>query len=156
MTDGRFTSTGSPSERFWAFVDTSGDCWIWTGTRSGKGYGSFWNGRRMVQAHRFAYSDAYETDPGDLMVLHRCDNPSCVNPRHLVVGTNAENMADMVAKGRQARQIGVANPNARLTEQDVRAIRSSTGTNVDVGRQFGVSEATIRQIRAGSKWRHVA
>ena len=96
------------AERFWEKVDMSGDCWLWTGARDKQGRGKFRGGRktegtaRTVLAPRVAYE--LERGPaGDLFVLHTCDNPTCCRPAHLFLGTQAENMADMAAKGRASR-----------------------------------------------------
>lgn len=99
------------SERFWSKVDRSagaGACWPWLGGRDKDGYGRFSHGRRTARAHRFAYELAHGPIPSGpngrpLCVLHECDNPPCCNDSHLKLGTNAENVADRDAKGRQAR-----------------------------------------------------
>lgn len=92
--------------RFWERVDMSGDCWLWTGTLGRKGYGRVPNYPMSPwAAHRVAYMLAVGPIPGDLLVLHRCDNPPCVRPDHLFLGTNADNMRDMRAKGRAHEQI---------------------------------------------------
>lgn len=92
------------SERFWKKVKKGGpdDCWIWTGCVNGGGYGQISAGgpRRMIPAHRVALLLDGTDVPLGKYVLHKCDNPPCVNPRHLFVGTNSDNMKDMVAKGR--------------------------------------------------------
>jgi hypothetical protein len=88
------------TDRFWEKVDRSGECWVWIGGRRPNGYGAFYVGRRKVGAHRVSYQLAFGVDPGDLDVLHRCDNPPCVRPDHLWLGTPVDNALDARAKGR--------------------------------------------------------
>lgn len=102
-----FQRTMSPITRFWSKVDRSGECWTWMAHCSPSGYGQFYPGDRdqpsNVRAHRYSYTITYGPIPDGLCVLHRCDNPPCVRPDHLFLGTNAENTADRHAKGRSAR-----------------------------------------------------
>jgi hypothetical protein len=97
--------------------------------------------------------------PDGMNVLHRCDNPACVNPDHLFLGTQAENVADMLAKGRNVVRKGSAQANAKLTEESVAEIKhlfsSSDLTNWRISKMYGVAEVTIRKIRNGETWKHV-
>lgn len=132
------------------------DCWPWIGARDRHGYGQLKRGRRMLKAHRIAAEIAGLRVTG-LCVCHTCDNPPCCNPSHLFVGTHADNAADRNRKGRTvlASQVGSLNGNARLTEDDVRAIRRAGGTNTAVAAEFGVTHQMISKIRARKAWKHV-
>lgn len=89
--------------------------------------------------------------------MHECDNPECCNPRHLLLGTNDDNMADMVAKGRAARrnQRGELNARARLTENDIRAIRADPRPNTHVAPDYGITHSMVSRIRLRKSWAHV-
>lgn len=148
------------TDRFFAKLDRSGGqnaCHIWTAGTYRNGYGMFWtSGRQKVRAHRFAYELAFGRIPHGNHVCHRCDEPLCCNPAHLFVGTDAENMADMVSKGRQAR--GSRRPDALLNERQVRHILRLKGrlTRREIGEAFGVSYRTIGNIHERRSWRHVS
>lgn len=134
----------------------NGDCWEWTGTKHGKGYGHFSTlvgDRKLVEkAHRFAFRIFCDHDPGNLMVCHTCDNPKCVNPDHLFLATNKVNLLDRQRKQRQAR--GERSPHAKLTEGHVRALRAGVNPAV-IAAETGASASAIRRATIGITWRHV-
>jgi hypothetical protein len=147
-------------DRFWSKVDNSAGpdgCWLWTANRAVRGYGRIgWGGHRVVLAHRVSYELATGEAPGRMCVLHSCDNPPCVNPAHLFLGTQADNMRDKAEKGR-ARP-GSQNPNAKITEADVLEIRRLRAEGVpgnEVAERFGLKRATVYSICAGRMWKHV-
>lgn len=145
-----------PATRFWRHVDTSGECWMWTGGRSRKGYGELSIGRRNLQTHRFAWELMHGAIPPGKQVLHDCDTPACVNPAHLRLGTNADNMADRNAKGRTA--CGERSGTAKLSTDAVAAIRARLAageTGRALAREYGVTDATIVAIRHNRTWKHV-
>jgi len=139
--------------QFWRFAEvrSEGVCWFWKGAAT-NGYGRF----RGIRAHRFAYEIAKGPIPSELMVRHLCGNKLCVNPRHLEIGTMADNAADGMKLGETLR--GAANGKAKLSEDDVLYIRSNpddlSGRNLAI--KFGVSPATISLIRSGRRWGHFA
>lgn len=137
---------------FWESVEFTDSCWNWTGAINSDGYGS-WVRDKGDKTHRVAWRLANGPIPDGSHVLHRCDNRRCVNPDHLFLGTNADNVADKMAKGRHAR--GEATPAARLTEADVRAIRNDPRDNATIGREYGVTTTTIWQIKHRKRWQHV-
>lgn len=129
--------------RFWSHVDVSGECWVWLGCRNHRGYGLFGVNGKCRSAHRVAYEIAHGIIPDGLFVLHRCDNPACVRPDHLWLGTHADNMNDRNVKGRTAkgeRHAARIHPErmprgekhylAKLTDTQVRFIREQEDIGV--------------------------
>jgi hypothetical protein len=162
---GRYGPRGDPRAAFDKFVRRDADgCWRWTGGTSGAkagGHGQFWFGNRMVRAHRVAWELATGKSPGAMCVCHRCDNPLCVNPDHLFLGTQTDNIADMVAKGRQQRvpRPGEANTQARLTDDDVRQIRAANDAGEGrhaIAARYGISPNHAYRIATRRNWAHVA
>ena len=157
--------------RFWAKVSRGDGCWLWTASKRNKGYGAFAykeNGR-VVQdrAHRTSYVIHKGEVPAGMLVLHTCDTPACVNPAHLFVGTNADNVADMMSKGRHVAggtyragnyEKGELHHAARLNESDVRAIRARINAGESMGsvsRAMGLSIGHVHRIYHRKAWGHV-
>jgi hypothetical protein len=148
-------------ERFWSKVDKSGECWVWTSATNARGYGAFASATGTL-AHRYSYEIAHGVgSAAGRLVCHSCDNPPCVNPAHLFLGTHQENFDDMATKGRAAPTPGLRgshHPQARLSESDVLSIRAridmgdSTRT---VAGEFGVSQSTVHLIAIRRTWRHI-
>lgn len=150
--------------RFWVKVQKAGpdECWPWIGAKFKGGYGSFSVGRpRLVTATRYVYFLSTGHWPGHYKVLHSCDNPPCCNPAHLWLGFQSDNAKDMVAKGRHARAApkGSQSSHAKLTEADIPEIRRASAwgeTDTSIAARYGVHSSSIRKIRLGQSWKHVA
>lgn len=131
-------------------------CWLWLRSTLPSGYGNIGIDGKVWRAHRASWL-AYRGEIGMLHVLHRCDNPCCVNPDHLFLGTQSDNMRDMFSKSRQNRNPprGERHWNTSLTEEDVREIRAAPKYTRGLPEKYGVSFTTIHRIRAGECWQHV-
>lgn len=150
-------------EVLWSKVDRKADdeCWEWLGYRNEQGYGRTWIKDKGYYAHRVIFD---LQNPGVIglsaprsrdetgFLLHTCDNPSCCNPKHLFVGTHADNMADKVSKGRSPDFKGTKGPRSKLSEHDVEMIRRLLNYNLsssEIAAVFNVSKPTIKSIRQG-------
>ena len=146
-------------ERFWARVQKSDGCWEWTGARTAAGgYGEIMVDGVPWRAHRLSWTLVNGPIADGARVLHRCDNPPCVRPEHLFLGSQAENVADMEAKGRARHPVGERHGNAKLTEEAVRSIRAAHRSGVTrayLARQHGVGWDAIGKIVSGEMWAHV-
>jgi hypothetical protein len=162
----RITTTTSIAERFWRYVDKTEDCWLWTGAKTHGGYGVLNSGRgnSIVRAHRLSWEIHNGPIPEGMDMCHTCDNPSCVNPSHLFLGTPHDNAVDMIAKGRDLegrknRARGENHHRAKLTEQqvvDIRAEYAAGDTSTrKLSAKYGISRRSIMFILHRQHWTHI-
>lgn len=159
--------TNSPTQQYWHHVVKGkqiDDCWTWDGFRRKTGYGvlyikiktGYWT---RVLAHRFSYKLHFGPIPKGISCLHRCDNPQCSNPRHLFLGTQADNMRDMRLKGRNERMHGSSHPNAIISESAVREIRAlypyRRESQTCFAARYNISRGTLCAIINNITWKHV-
>lgn len=141
--------TVSFPDRFWSKVNRTDTCWNWTGCMNG-GYGSVWAGNgNVILANRAAWILSNGAIPEGMDVLHSCDNPRCVNPGHLFLGTHSENMTDMVSKKRQHR---------KFTEQQVISLRSDHSAGMSINQlrdKYSISRSNISAIINRITWNHI-
>ena len=147
-------------------VDEETGCWLWQASKFHNGYGKFWKDGKVCYAHRFSWEFYNGPIPKNICVCHKCDNPCCINPRCLFIGTHQDNMDDKKAKGRQSDQNGEKNGSSKLKEKEVLAIREilrrfpgnkglSLGIQAFLARWFGVSDSHISNIHKGLRWSHI-
>jgi hypothetical protein len=147
-------------DRFWAAVTPRGieECWLWHGTINPNGYGTIYCLDRVMGAHRVSWLIHAGEIPDGMFVLHRCDVPACVNPAHLFLGTPAENVADMIRKGRGADRHGISTGKIKLTPLGVQTIRWAVAhgkTHRVVAADFGISRSNVGLIVSRKAWEHV-
>ena len=161
--------TAEQEARFWGRVNKNGplpdqasphyvgldQCWVWTASVTDRGYGRFFDGSKTVRSHRVSYGLCVGIVPRNQDCLHRCDNPGCVNPSHLWIGTQADNNIDCIAKDRMPDTRGARASNAQLTEGQVKEIKHSPEMGIVMAAKFGVSKATISRIRNGVCWSNI-
>lgn len=143
--------TEADIKRFYKYVNVGkpDECWEWIGGTSNTGYGVFSFDSKPVKASRFAFWITTGIWPGDLLVCHHCDNRLCVNPAHLFIGTQKDNIQDAARKGCMAK---------KLTEEDVREIRVEYGIGTRsswLADKYGVSQVMISRVIKRKNWSHV-
>lgn len=160
-TKGRLLAAEAASRpEFWAKVNLLGSCWEWTGATTEWGYGKLGYRGHDFTAHRCSYEYAFGRLPDGMWVLHKCDNPPCINPSHLFLGAAKDNTADMYAKGRAPRigAKGATNRHARLTDDEALQIRLDFAAGArpkDLADQYGIGSSVVNRVIRGVAWRHV-
>jgi len=138
-------------------TEDANECWIWCSTKDRNGYGIFSFGGEVYRAHRIAYELSNGAFPARMLVCHYCDNPACVNPNHLFIGTQKENMSDCASKGRKPSFCGEKNSRHKVTALQVEQIRReySRGgvTQKELGCKYGISRGGLARIIRGATWR---
>lgn len=155
----RWTKYSSLQDRFEDKFDKTNSCWNWRSISNGDyGYGSFRMSEKTEGAHRVSWKIYKGEIPEGLFVLHRCDNRRCVNPDHLFIGTNNDNMQDMKSKGRSRSLRGEESGNSKLTNEQTKEIRKLLKTGLfqrEIAKMFGVSHQLISAIKVGDCRAHV-
>ena len=143
--------------RFWSKIDIKNDneCWDYKGGKQHFGYGQFWFEGKTIGAHKFSYQLHHGSIPKDMCVCHSCDNPTCVNPKHLWLGTKGENNKDRSNKKRSADRKGELCPTVKLKEYQAIAIKYSNKKNFLLAKQYNISQQTVCDIKKGKRWRHI-
>lgn len=137
-------------------IDGATGCHLWEGYRVEDGYGQIKVRGIGKRVHRLAWEVAFGPIPRGLCVCHRCDKPNCINPAHLFLGTNADNVADKVRKGRaRGAKCGADHHMATLSEQRARAILADSRTQQEIADNYGVSRSLVGLIKQGKRWPHL-
>jgi hypothetical protein len=151
-------------------IDDNG-CWLWDNDKQRGGYGMFWDGQKPKSAHRLVYELLVSKVESKDCVCHKCDNRRCVDPSHMFIGSHADNSADMVSKGRQAKgnrhwtktspelldghAVGEKNSRAKLKDKDVKLIRESSLSVKELAEIYGMSYMGMYKVKSGLRWAHV-
>lgn len=148
----------NPERAFWSKVDKSrGEeaCWPWMGSKTRGGYGTVCFSGKPTVAHRAAYKFKNPDFDGLLLVLHKCDNPPCCNPKHLFPGTVLDNSRDRMQKGRHPNQRGERSGMAKLKEFEALYIRETKIEAEQLAKIFGISRSCVYSLRNGRTWKHL-
>jgi hypothetical protein len=149
-----------PIERFHSkyIVNEETGCWEWQDYLYGQGYGVLRVGNKFIRAHRFSYEYYVKEIPENMIIMHLCDNPKCVNFNHLKLGTQLENIQDCVKKNRKS--IGSKQPNSKLKDDQVLDIKIALqnpylGIQLELAKKYGVTTTLISRIKKGLTWSHI-
>ena len=145
-------------ERFWSKVQKARGCWTWTAACSRAGYGHLWVRGKCLLAHRVSWALHNGPIPPGLHVLHHCDNPPCIRPTHLFLGTPIDNMRDCAMKGRATKATGERNGRAKITEEHVREVWTLSQRGYlqrEIAERYGISQVQVSSILTGKSWAHV-
>lgn len=134
------------------YIVAPSGCWEWTASKDGNGYGILWDGVKNSKAHRVSYTMYKGTIPVGMFACHTCDNPACVNPEHVFIGSALDNNRDAKNKGRGHRPRGAKNPKAKLTQEQVDNIRSSGKGASELAHAYPVSRQQLSDILNNKKW----
>jgi len=135
--------------------DNVRDCWEWSAAKNCGGYGVFWRNGRMELAHRVSWEIHIGPIPDGMCACHNCDNPCCVNPNHLFLGTKADNNSDKDAKGRRRDAVGDNNGQSKLKNPEAIDIYNSRESTALLSEKYGISEVSVRNIRSGRLWSRI-
>lgn len=151
------------AERFWAKVNKTDGCWEWTASLDRGGYGHFGLNGKVIMPHRYSYiihhpltTDLWEHR--EICVCHKCDNPRCVNPAHMFLGSQVDNIKDRDTKGRGNQPKGERQYNSKLTETQVREIRGKFANGelqTQIALEYGTTQANISSIIKRKSWKHI-
>jgi DNA-binding CsgD family transcriptional regulator len=145
-------------EVFWSQVDKTSSCWIWTGAKTGRGYGTFRVNRKQRAVHRLSYELHHGPIPEEKMICHHCDTPLCINPNHLFLGDAKLNDEDMRNKNRQPNLSGQRNGHSSLTSEKVQKIRQlykEGQTQLQIAKRFKIQQPTVSKIVRRIRWAHL-
>lgn len=154
---GHHQSKNTLADAFWQYVQAASEevCWNWEGTKRQDGYGQFKHNDELYVAHRASWIIHHGPIPDEMIICHKCDNPQCVNPHHLFLGTHADNMADKVSKGRQAKRGETAKKLTRRAVSSIREAYAQGATQASLAEKYGVTMATISRVVTRKVWRNV-